>query len=199
MPGISENQVPLAAEDRFLIVSIKEALTLCPGANDAAALGDALSIAKPFLGDLIPLFDLRGLPRVYSDVEHFIEGVAGAGSHILVNSKTAEQLDLDYLVRRRGFNVLNVRGHSYKAQSFDLSTVTGDDATDPQDDPFRQLSDTIAGEFNFTKDPVPVDELRNNPVAYTPPTLDEMQRALTPSRLTELIEWHFPTRILGFA
>ena len=58
MPEITEDQVPLAAEDRFLIVSIQKAASLCPGTDAAVALGVAIKEAKPFLGDLTPLFDL---------------------------------------------------------------------------------------------------------------------------------------------
>ena len=89
MPEITEDQVPLAAEDRFLIVSIQKAASLCPGTDAAVALGVAIKEAKPFLGDLTPLFDLRGLPSIYNDVDGFIACVARASedSHILVNAQ----------------------------------------------------------------------------------------------------------------
>lgn len=121
MQGISENHMPMAAEDRFLLVSVRDANSLCPHTDDAEALREAIRVAGYFLGDLIPVFDLRGLPALYNDVDAFLEWAGGTGSHVLVNPATAQQIDIDSYAKRRGLHVLSVKGHSYTPRSFNLS------------------------------------------------------------------------------
>ncbi len=132
-PDISEHQVPLAAEDKFLIISIREAQTLCPGIEDASALGLAIELSKPFLGDLIPLLDLRGLPQIYNDVETFIGELGLPDAQILLNPATAKQLDLTNLRQACGCNVLIARGQTFRASAFDLSQfrAVGDASRSP--------------------------------------------------------------------
>jgi len=192
MPKISEDHVPLAAEDRFLIISIQEAASLCPGANDAAALGEAIQVAKPFLGDLTPLFDLRGLPHIYNDVDAFIHEVASPGSHILVNSRTAQQIDLKYLATRRGLNVLSVKGHSYKARHFDMSDLRCNSFK--SDDPFFRLSQTIEDQLTYGMTSGRDLEL-DDELEFEAPSLEQMRRVLTPKKLAALIKRDFPRRL----
>jgi len=181
---ISKYEVPLAAEDRFLIISIREALALCPDANDAQALGFAIDVARPFLGDLVPLFDLRGLPHIYNDVADFMDGVARRGSHVLVNPRTAHEIDIDYYSKARGLQVLSVKRHRYTAKSYDLSDLRQDH--DEVGVPFSELSISIADEFTFNNvenASVLDDEGRS----YDAPSLELLERALTPKRLRQLV------------
>jgi hypothetical protein len=188
MPKISERNVPLAAEDRFLIISIKEAASLCPGAHEAAALGEAMTVAKSFLGNLTPLYDLRGLPYIYNDVEAFINEVGANGSHILINPKTASALDLNDL-KQRGVTVLNVKGHSYRSRSFDLSHLVGDDDMNLPGTAFFDLSRSIvdASPVSAQLDWDSVD----SPPPYVPPTLEALRGTLTLEYLENLIESDF--------
>ena len=192
MAKISEDRVPLAAEDRFLIVSIKEALSLCPGATDAAALGEAIDAASPFLGSLTPLFDLRGLPQIYNDVDVFMDEVAGRGAHVLVNPRTAKQIDIEHYSQERGLQVLSVKGQNYNARSYGLSDLRHSHGN--IGDPFYQLSMRVADEFTF-------DDVDNAPViddeclSYRPPTLEVLERVLSPKRLEELVLAEFPPRL----
>lgn len=192
MASISEEHVPLAAEDRFLIVSIKEAQSLCPGGEDAAALGEAIQAAKPFLGNLTPLFDLRGLPQIYNDVDVFIDEVASTGSHVLVNPKTAKNLDLRGLTDR-GLHVLNAKGHSYRARPFDLSNVRSGDS-DNIFESFRTLADDMQFESGIHGQTIigSLDEDDLNYGTNAPPSLEDMRRLFSPRRLGRLIKNCFP-------
>lgn len=172
---ISEDQVPLAGEDRFLIISIKKAESLVPGINQASALGDAIKLANPLLGNLTPVFDLRGLPSIYNDVEVFIDEVATPGSHVLVNSRTAEQIEIDEFARRKSLTVLRAKGSSYRARHFDMSDL---DTSYENDDPFVALAEEIADEFSYTKQ-------------SGPPTRKDLRRALTKDRLISIIKSSF--------
>ncbi len=187
MAKISEELVPLAAEDRFLIVSIRKALSLCPGAADAAALGETIDVARPFLGDLIPLFDLRGLPHIYNDVDVFMDEVSGRGAHVLVNPRTAEQIDIDYYVKARGLQVLSVKGHRCKAKPFELTDIRTDIT-----DQFGELSMGLVDEFTF-HDPENISEFDEG--EYQPPSLEALERVLTPTKLRQLMGRHFPAKL----
>lgn len=193
MAKISEDYVPLAAEDRFLIVSIRDAAALCPGAADAAALGEAIRVAKPFLGDLIPMLDLRGLPHLYSDVGDFIDHIGIGETHVLVNPNTAQQLDLEHF-NKRGIHVLSVRGQRYKTKAFDLSGLRPIDSA-KIDDPFYGLSTSLGDEFVYDHREIEADGYTFDHYDYRAPSLDLINEVLTPKRLVALVQSHFP-RIL---
>jgi hypothetical protein len=190
MEPISETNVPLAAEDRFLIVSIREAMALCPRADDAAALGEAIRAAKPLLGNLIPVFDLRGLPQIYNDVDAFIDQVAcwNEESHILLSPDTAKDVDFNYYAKRRGFNILSVEGRAYKTKLFDLNCLNSD--VERLDNPIDALRRSIEAKFtNYDN----VDE--NLAIDYDPPSLEMLKHALTLDELLRLVRGSFPKKI----
>src|SRR6266478_3023182 len=188
MSSISEESVPLAAEDRFLIISIKEAGSLCPGGEDARALGEAIRLARPFLGNLIPLFDLRGLPAFYKDVEYFIDESGLPGAHVLVNPATAKNLDLMQLTKEHDVQVLNVKGHSYRAKPYDLS-----DLRSGLVDPFANLAQGMIAAIALESAP-PCSSADESELMLTAPSIEVVRRAFTPQALTRLIRRFFPAK-----
>src|SRR4051812_22709853 len=104
---ISEHEVPLALEDRFVVVGIREARQICPSGDDGEALSEAMGHASEFLGELTPVFDLRGLRTLYNDVFDFMQEVKLGWkdeAHVLVTPEEAGQLDLE-LLKRTGFKI----------------------------------------------------------------------------------------------
>lgn len=116
-PLMSEVGVPIAVEDKFVIITIGDARTLCPGGDVASVLGQAIELSKLFLGDLIPLFDLRGLRTVYSDVQEFVEHFEIPNTQILLNRETAAHLgsSLKYAF---GYSVLIAESQTSDATVF---------------------------------------------------------------------------------
>ncbi len=196
MQPISEHQVPFGAEDKFLIVSIRNAEKLCPGINDAAVLKEAIEVAKPFLGDLIPLFDLRGLPKFYNDVEIFIDEVGGAGAHVLINNTTAAELDLCEK-HRRGLKILTAKGKSYKAHPFDLSEFRGSNDPVHDEDPISDVAqDLLVRLYDDQIGDLPeINDLMTNTDEFRVPTLAEMRRILRQDYISRLIYESFGRKL----
>lgn len=184
MSRTERNQVLLAAEDRFLIVSIRNALALCPSASDAETLGEAIELAKPLLGDLIPLFDLRGLPKIYNDVDLFLEAAGGLGAHILVNPETSAQIDIEYYSRTRGMKVLSVKGYSYRAKPFDLSNLRIDGEL--YGDPFFHFASSMVDQLVYD-DVTDLPSLEDDCIWHSISAIESPGNVFTPSRLEELV------------
>lgn len=182
MREINDKQVPLAAEDKFLIIPIKDPASLLPHVDDAEALRQAIDAAKPFLGNLVPLFDLRGIPHIYNDVEDFIYELADSGSQLLVNRALADDVDVRRLSRAHHANIMVAKGVGYKARSFDLSDVTFDGIDDAN--PIPRLANAM------TDAVVPFESYAES--SFRAPSLVTIQRELTTRRLQELIQGVFP-------
>jgi hypothetical protein len=118
--NLSESQIPVAAEDRFVIVAVRDAPKLCPPYEAAEVFASALQQAKSFLGDIIPVFDFRGLEVFYSDVREFIAGFETRRPHVLVNKSDLGQVEAMGL-REKGFKVITARGDSQSTTPLPLA------------------------------------------------------------------------------
>ena len=120
--SISEGTIPLAAEDRFLIFGIRDAAEMCPSGKDADYLGETI-LGLP--GRYVPVFDLRGLSYLYTDVEAFVAALADALSrnarpHFLVNPSCQELVE--QLTRCfHNSNFLDVKGNPYRTKPLVLA------------------------------------------------------------------------------
>jgi Domain of unknown function (DUF4263) len=80
---ISEDAVPIAVEDKFIVFGFGQSKSFCPSPYDAARLGELVES----LGGLVPLFDLRDVEYYYNDVDDFIRCVGGNDSYAIVDGK----------------------------------------------------------------------------------------------------------------
>jgi len=131
MANISQDNVPLAAEDKFIIIGIHEAESLCPSIEDGIAVAEAMTIAKDFLGGLIPVVDLRGAKLFYNDVRDFIRGMSEkCRLKVLLRDADSLRIDIEEL-NKIGCEVLLVKGKSLQTKPLDLKIFRGSDDLTP--------------------------------------------------------------------
>lgn len=124
--GLSENSLPLAVEDRFVIFAIREASQLCPSERDAAAIRIAIERIQATWPELVPIFDFRGLQGLYSDVDEFVRSIVGQRyAHVLIGDKEIPH-DSESSLVMGNYEILKVRGNGLGAQVFDLNSFLGD-------------------------------------------------------------------------
>ncbi len=142
MANISQDKVPLAAEDKFIIIGINEAKSLCPSFQDGMAVAEAIGVAKDFLGGLIPIIDLRGAKLFYNDVRYFITGMGEkCNLKVLLRETDTRNIDIEEL-QRVGCEILLVKGKAHQTQPLDLKIFRGADDWDLP--PFFHLSVDIS-------------------------------------------------------
>lgn len=87
MDEVTENGIPVAAEDKFLVFAFGSARSLCPRIYDADRLGEMILKLADTLGEIVPIFDLRGAEGYYNDVDQFITSVGGNNAHVLLGKR----------------------------------------------------------------------------------------------------------------
>jgi hypothetical protein len=125
-------------EDKFMVVAIRAAPRLCPPHETATVIALALEQARSFLGDIVPVFDLRGLQDYYNDVAEFVAGFGDSGGHILVGDDDLQRVRY-WGLERKGFTILNVRGDALSAKSLDLKSFYGEKSLE------GDFSETLGG------------------------------------------------------
>lgn len=106
---ITENEVPIAVEDKFIIFSFGRGRSLCPHVSDADRLGELVQELK----GMIPIFDLRGLEGYYNDIHQFIMSVSGGSSYVILGDGQVESGWGEELTRR-GSEVISAKGLAHK-------------------------------------------------------------------------------------
>ena len=130
----------MAVEDKFVVVGIKDAPKLCPSYESGQVINLALRQAKNIMGSTTPVFDLRGLDGFYDDVKDFIDGFEQESDvHVLVGKKDEDKVE-ELGLRRRGFKVLTVRGHSLPSECLDVTSFFGSKS---EDGSFRETLEGI--------------------------------------------------------
>ena len=145
--ALSENVVPLGAEDRFAVIGIRDAPRLAPSSDDGLQLGSALKIARAVFPGTIPVFDVRGLDQWYHDVEYFVSSVVdplGVPAHLLVEKADLQHLDVE-LLAERGHQILQVRHPNFNLEAFDLSLIRRADESDDYVDAYEIVGDLFHG------------------------------------------------------
>lgn len=111
---ISPESLPLAAEDRFLVIGVRKARSICPSGCHAASLGVALARAAELGSTFTPVLDLRGLETVYNDVVDFANLLQESGPdeggklRVIASQSVADQISaseirhVDLVVARSG-------------------------------------------------------------------------------------------------
>jgi hypothetical protein len=192
---ISEEIIPLAAEDKFLIISVRDAKSLCPNIYDADILSGAIELAKPLTGDLIPLFDLRGLPVLYNDVQEFIDTVAGTGAHILVSPQTLQSLDAELLNKKYCGQIISAKGNAYKTKLFNLYDLRGC-PEDSSDNILQRVADDVL--LHINQNEVNIDDHGDDTLAEAPlPTLAEMETLLSAEVIKKTISRNLAGKLSG--
>jgi len=116
---ISENAVPIAVEDKFLIFSFGRGDLLCPHSAHAEQLGEmVLNLRAPF-DKLTPIFDLRGTEGYYNDVDTFIQFVGGKDALVLLGDSEIEA-GWDFRLRLRGLQPIRANGLAFSTTELGL-------------------------------------------------------------------------------
>lgn len=124
MDSISRQQVPFAAEDRFILIGIRDALEMCPTHEDGQILQIAIDLSEQISGNVTPVLDLRGLRNLYDDVSEFIEGLSSEKTHLLIEPED-EDASVDMQLKQKGFKVLCVRSPKHKTAPLNLHKFRG--------------------------------------------------------------------------
>ncbi len=148
---ISENSVPIAVEDKFIIFAFGKGRSLCPHSNDSEKLGEMIAS----LGNLIPIFDLRSLEGLYHDINIFIQNVGGDASYIMLGRKEINA-GWGRELSAKGFEIIRAGGHRFKTSLLDINLFAvktdffADEASDQlQNDMFLSLTNPA---HEYTKD-----------------------------------------------
>lgn len=123
---LSESSLPIAYEDRFLVVGLAESPFLAPHPDAALALGSVISAHLRAAPEVVVTLDFRGLSEIYNDVHDFVDGlVCTIDRHRLTalvepeDDGIARQLG----VRRWVTKAVKSEKPSFGWQGFDLTEV----------------------------------------------------------------------------
>jgi hypothetical protein len=72
---LSENSLPIAYEDKFLVIRLAESASLAPHPDAAIALGSLISAHLEAAPQVVVTLDFRGLSEIYNDVHDFVDGL----------------------------------------------------------------------------------------------------------------------------
>jgi hypothetical protein len=112
---ISANAIPIAVEDKFLVLAFGTGQYLCPSTNDADHLGDMLMRLK----DIDPIFDLRGLEGYYKDIDEFIRNVGGENSYVILG-KDETEAGWGRRLAATGFEIIRARGQAHNTALLEI-------------------------------------------------------------------------------
>lgn len=76
-PEISETGIPIALEDRFLIIGVGSGTKMAPSINLATDFARILQAVEATHRDITLVFDLRNLERMYDDIKVFLDCLTG--------------------------------------------------------------------------------------------------------------------------
>ena len=126
---VSEKGVPIAFEDKFLVFAFGKAREFCPHPYHSEHLGEMLYNLQHRFGEIVPVFDLRGLEGYYTDVDEFIDCVGqGEKPLVLLGAEQVRQ-GWDEELRSRGLRPMRVKGRAHASGLLDLKYFD-EEATD---------------------------------------------------------------------
>ena len=122
---ISEIQVPVAVEDKYLIFSFGTGNQLCPHSDHADHLGGMIRKLKDHVNEVIPIFDLRGLEGYYNDVDDFIRFIGGDKSYVILGEHECKA-GWETMLEDQGLVPIVAKGKAFGEHFLDLDYFDSD-------------------------------------------------------------------------
>lgn len=104
---VSEDEIPVSVEDKFVVFAFGKGRSLCPHSNDTHHLGGMLSR----LNNIVPIFDLRGLEGYYNDVDQLIRNIGGEYSYVILGGNEIDA-GWDHELTVRGLKTIQAKGQA---------------------------------------------------------------------------------------
>ena len=99
--------LPIAVEDRFVVISLSESSYYRESNDMAEVLGQALRYNQVIWQDAVTVIDLRNIKHLYSDIEEFIDALDSDTTHVMID-RDDDEADERLRLSEKGYEVLRV-------------------------------------------------------------------------------------------